>query len=63
MSEDAGRRESAPQEGLGKTGGLPGANADPRASELTDQERESTVAGGDVSPEARAAELDGEIGS
>lgn len=33
---------------LGATGGLPGANADPRAAEMTPDEIESTVAAGDA---------------
>ncbi|WP_165865734.1 hypothetical protein [Vallicoccus soli] len=32
---------------LGQTGGLPGANAVPAASEITDDERAGTVAPGD----------------
>ena len=38
--------------GLGATGGLPGANADPRASEVTPEEIESTVAAGDMPGDA-----------
>jgi hypothetical protein len=38
--------------GLGATGGLPGANADPRASEVTPDEIESTVAAGDMPGDA-----------
>ena len=38
--------------GLGATGGLPGANADPRASEVAPEEIESTVAGGDMPGDA-----------
>ena len=37
-----------PQSGTGKTAGLPGSNADPRTSELTDDERDETVATADV---------------
>jgi hypothetical protein len=33
---------------VGATGGLPGANADPRTAELAPQEIESTVAAGDA---------------
>ncbi len=33
---------------VGATGGLPGANADPRASEMDPQDLESTVAAGDA---------------
>jgi hypothetical protein len=36
------------QSGVGKTGGLPGQNADPRMSELSDDERDETVAMADV---------------
>ena len=39
-----------PQTGTGKTAGLPGGNADPRTSETTDDERDETVAMGDVAP-------------
>ena len=38
--------------GLGATGGLPGANADPRTAELAPQEIESTVAAGDAPGDA-----------
>lgn len=41
---------TAPQSGVGKTGGLPGANADPRTAEITDDERDETVAMSDVAP-------------
>ena len=37
---------------VGATGGLPGANADPRASELAPIEIESTVAAGDMPGDA-----------
>jgi hypothetical protein len=37
---------------VGATGGLPGANADPRASELAPSEIESTVAAGDMPGDA-----------
>lgn len=39
--------------GLGQTGGLPGANADDRASELTDDEAADTVGAADVAPPAQ----------
>ena len=39
-----------PQTGTGTTAGLPGANADPRASETTDDERDETVAAADAAP-------------
>jgi hypothetical protein len=38
--------------GIGATGGLPGANADPRTAELAPDEIESTVAGGDMPGDA-----------
>jgi len=38
------------QTGAGKTAGLPGQNADPATSELSDDERDETVAMGDVAP-------------
>jgi hypothetical protein len=38
--------------GVGTTGGLPGANADPRTAELAAEEIESTVAGSDGPGEA-----------
>jgi len=38
--------------GVGATGGLPGANADPRTAELAPQEIESTVAAGDAPGDA-----------
>ena len=34
--------------GPGQTGGLPGSNADPRTSELPDDQAKDTVATGDV---------------
>jgi hypothetical protein len=37
---------------VGATGGLPGANADPRTAELAPEEIESTVAGGDMPGDA-----------
>ena len=40
-----------PQSGTGKTAGLPGGNADPRTSDITDDERDETVAAAaDVAP-------------
>jgi len=42
--------EGQPQQGTGKTGGLPGANADPRNSEVSDDQLRDTVGGGDVAP-------------
>ena len=45
-----------PQTGTGKTAGLPGGNADPRTSETTDDERDETVAMGDVAPPDSDAE-------
>ena len=50
---------------VGATGGLPGANADPRAAELAPNEIESTVAAGDMPGDAApdpAAELGGTAG-
>jgi hypothetical protein len=52
MSEDTGR-----QEGLGKTGGLPGQHADPRALLLPEDERDDTVAMGDVGAAEQAEGL------
>jgi hypothetical protein len=37
---------------VGATGGLPGANADPRTAEVAPSEIESTVAGGDMPGDA-----------
>ncbi len=37
---------------VGATAGLPGANAAPQNSELTDDERDETVSAGDVAPPA-----------
>jgi hypothetical protein len=37
---------------VGATGGLPGANADPRTAEVAPEEIESTVAGGDMPGDA-----------
>ena len=48
---------------VGATGGLPGANADPRTAELPPEEIESTVAAGDMPGDAApdpADELSGE---
>ncbi len=45
-----------PQTGTGKTAGLPGGNADPRTSQITDDERDETVAMGDVAPPDSDAE-------
>ena len=45
-----------PQSGTGKTAGLPGGNADPRASEIPSDERDETVATADVAPPASDAE-------
>jgi len=42
--------ESQPQQGTGKTGGLPGANADPRTAEVPDDQLRDTVGGGDDAP-------------
>jgi hypothetical protein len=50
---------------VGATGGLPGANADPRAAELAPNEIESTVAAGDMPGDAApdpADELAGAAG-
>jgi len=38
------------EHGAGKTGGLPGANADPANAELPDDERDDTVSMSDVAP-------------
>jgi len=46
---------------VGATGGLPGANADPRTAEMAPEELESTVAAGDMPGDAApdpSAELD-----
>jgi hypothetical protein len=43
MSEESGR-----QQGVGKTGGLPGHHADPATRRLSEDERADTVAMGDV---------------
>lgn len=40
----------AQQHGTGKTGGLPGENADPRTRELPEDELDDTVQMGDVAP-------------
>lgn len=40
--------EGQPQQGTGKTAGLPGANADPRTSEAPEDQLRDTVAMGDV---------------
>lgn len=40
------------QAGTGKTAGLPGEHADPQTAEVTDDERDETVAMGDVAPPA-----------
>ena len=45
-----------PQTGTGKTAGLPGENADPQTSQITDDERDETVAMGDVAPPDSDAE-------
>jgi hypothetical protein len=37
---------------VGATGGLPGANADPRTAQVAPEEIESTVAGGDMPGDA-----------
>lgn len=42
--------EGQPQQGVGKTGGLPGENADPRTAEVDESELGDTVAMGDVAP-------------
>ncbi len=36
--------QTSTQSGAGKTGGLPGQNADPRTAEISDDERDETVA-------------------
>lgn len=43
--------QSAHEHGVGKTGGLPGANADPAASITSDDELDEVQAG-DVAPDA-----------
>jgi hypothetical protein len=51
--------------GVGATGGLPGANADPRTAELAPEEIESTVAAGDMPGDAApdpAGDLDADGG-
>lgn len=47
MTTSSTESSSQPQ-GVGATGGLPGANADPRAAELPDTETRDTVAGGET---------------
>ena len=42
--------ESTPETGTGATAGLPGENAAPQNSEITPDERDETVAMGDVAP-------------
>lgn len=42
--------ESQPQHGAGKTAGLPGDNADPRNSEIPDDQLRDTVSGAGVAP-------------
>jgi hypothetical protein len=44
--------------GVGATGGLPGANADPRTAELAPEEIESTVAAADFPGDAVADPAD-----
>ncbi len=45
---------------VGQTGGLPGANADPRASELPDDQAKDTIAMADVStPDVGTGDPDG----
>jgi hypothetical protein len=41
---------TSPESTPGATGGLPGENAAPQNSELTEDERDETVAMGDVAP-------------
>jgi hypothetical protein len=50
---------------VGATGGLPGANADPRTAEMAPQEIESTVAAGDMPGDAAPDPADefGDVGS
>ncbi len=43
---------------VGATGGLPGANANPRAAEMTPDEIESTVAAGDMPGDAAPEPFD-----
>jgi hypothetical protein len=49
---------------VGATGGLPGANADPRTAEMAPQEIESTVAAGDMPGDAAPDPADelGDVG-
>ncbi len=47
--------ENTPQQGAGKTGGLPGANADPVTEELPDDQAAELQAG-DVSTQEPASE-------
>jgi hypothetical protein len=44
--------EQQREHSVGATGGLPGANAAPQNSELSDDERDETVSAGDVAPPA-----------
>ena len=51
---DGASKETGRQTGLGKTGGLPGHHADPRTRIVPADERDDTVAMGDVAPGAEA---------
>lgn len=46
-------------QGVGATGGLPGANADPRASELTDDEQREALMGTEPATPTGVEDVDG----
>lgn len=46
---------TTPQKGPGKTGGLPGENADPRTETISEDERADTVSGTGLTPEGAPA--------
>ncbi|WP_194906599.1 hypothetical protein [Quadrisphaera sp. INWT6] len=50
MSEESTPSASGHEQGVGKTGGLPGANADPQASQTPERELQEVQAG-EVAPE------------
>jgi hypothetical protein len=50
MSEETSSTSAGHEQGVGKTGGLPGANADPQASQTPERELQEVQAG-DVAPE------------
>lgn len=50
MSEETPSSTTGHEQGVGKTGGLPGANADPQAAETPERELQEVQAG-EVAPE------------